>query len=246
MTAAQLALWAGVRLRQLLSTRCGTREKNAFPMRSDHYAHCPRLPEEGEIDPRQVFPPLGESGSEVDLASPVELEIGPGRGWFTIERLQAEPSVRVVGLEVRRKWATIVDERIKKRGLGSRGRVFAEDAKLVLPRFATGTVSIAYLHFPDPWWKKRHQKRMVLGDSLLRELARILIVGGELLIQTDVFERADEYEERVGRSASFEPFCTTARVEDHPHKARSPRERKAMEDGLPIVRLRYRCLGQKS
>lgn len=216
-------------------------------MRDDPYQHCPRLPEEGEIDPRTLFVtrpvPAESHGVSIDPAEPVELEIGPGRGWFTVERLEFDPRARIVGLEIRRKWATIVDERLGKRGFSDRGRIFAEDAKLALPRFVPGTISRAYLHFPDPWWKKRHRKRLVLGDPLVDELARILVVGGELLIQTDVFERADEYESLVGASSAFEPWEGQPRVEDHPHGARSPRERKAMEDGLPVVRLRYRRVG---
>lgn len=212
-------------------------------MRTDHYEHCPRLPEEGEVDPRNVFVGAPAADSAIDLHDPVELEIGPGRGWFTVERLEIDPKARVIGLEIRRKWATIVDERLKKRGLGNRGRIFAEDAKLVLPRFKSATVSVAYLHFPDPWWKKRHAKRLVLGDPLLVELSRILIPGGELLIQTDVFERAAEYEALVGGCTAFQPWEAEPRVQDHPHGARSPRERKAMEHQLPVVRLRYRCKG---
>jgi tRNA (guanine-N7-)-methyltransferase len=215
-------------------------------MHIDPYVNCPRLPSAGAIDPRQLF--LDAAGEalvpdEGGRSSPVELEIGPGRGWFTLERLAADPTARVVGLEIRRKWATIVDERLKKRHLADRGRVFAEDAALALPRFVSRSLSIAYLHFPDPWWKKRHEKRLVLSDPLLTELGRVLVVGGELLIQTDVFERADEYEAKVAASPFFQPWESTARVQDHPHQARSPRERKAMEDGLPVARLRYRNLG---
>ena len=206
-------------------------------MRIDPYAHCPRLPLEGPIDLRHVF--LNGNGDD----TPVELEIGPGRGWFTIERLAVDEQIRIVGVEVRRKWATIVDDRLKKRQLAQRGRVFADDIKLVLPRFVDRSVSIAYLHFPDPWWKKKHEKRLVLSSELLTDLSRVLIVGGELLIQTDVFERADEYAAVVSAHAAFEPFFEQARVSDHPHQARSPRERKAMENGLPIARLRYRNRG---
>ena len=225
-------------------------------MSHNYYDHCPRLPAEGQVDPRRLFLPAlapasgseeAASGNEADSDdSPVELEIGPGRGWFTVERLELDKSARVVGLEIRRKWATIVDERLIKRGLASRGRVFAEDAKLALPRFLSASVSVAYLHFPDPWWKKRHAKRLVIADPLLSELSRVLVVGGELLIQTDVFERAAEYEALVAACPGFEPWEKEARVSDHPHGARSPRERKAMEDQLPVVRLRYRCLGPVS
>lgn len=216
-------------------------------MRIDPYAHAPRLPEGSSIDPRSLFHPEPEEGQHPpqveDLAAPVELEIGPGRGWFTFERIDFDPNVRMIGFEVRRKWATLVDDRLKKRGYGHRGRVFAEDIKQVLPRLASRSLSKAYLHFPDPWWKKRHEKRIVLDPALLEELARTLIVGGELLIQTDVFERADQYERVVSASPRFEPWEAEVRVADHPHGARSPRERKAIEDGLPVVRLRYRALG---
>ncbi len=216
-------------------------------MSENPYEHYPRLPAEGEVDPRTLFdePPSGEQSSaqSSDPSRPVELEIGPGRGWFTIERLEVDPQARVIGLEIRRKWATIVDDRLKKRGLAHRGRIFAEDAKEALPRFRAASVSIAYLHFPDPWWKKRHAKRLVIADPLLVELSRVLIPGGELLIQTDVFERAAEYEALVDACPAFEPWEAQARVEDHPHIARSPRERKAIEDQLPVARLRYRCRG---
>jgi hypothetical protein len=58
-----------------------------------------------------------------------------------------------------------------------------------------------------------------------------------------VIHRAEQYEARVSDCAAFEPWEETARVADHPHGARSPRERKAIEQGLPIFRLRFRCRG---
>src|ERR1700689_3042029 len=103
-------------------------------------------------------------GDRVDLKSPVrgewiEAEIGPGRGWFLVERAEAEPRAALLGLEIRRKWAAIVDGRLAKRGLGARARVFAEDARHALPRLAPdASVRRVFVHFPDPWWKKRHHK----------------------------------------------------------------------------------------
>jgi len=42
--------------------------------------------------------------------------------------------------------------------------------------------------------EKRHRKRLVMGDVFLDGIARLLEPSGELFIQTDVAERADEYE----------------------------------------------------
>jgi len=194
------------------------------------YAHAPRLPE-GEIDPGAV---LG-AGS-----GPVELEIGPGRGGFMFERLAAEPELKMMGLEIRRKWATLVDERLEQRGLGGRARVFAEDAKLVVPRFVPGSLRAVFVHFPDPWWKKRHRKRLLMNAELVTALAHALCSSGELFVQTDVAERAAAYEELVAGCSDFVPWPGGARVDDNPYLARSPRERRALADGLPVFRLRFR------
>jgi tRNA (guanine-N7-)-methyltransferase len=212
----------------------------------DPYAHAPRLPEEGPIDLRRVFEsrsePPASQGAPFDAAlldSPVEFEIGPGRGWFTLERLEVSPTARVVGLEIKKKWAAIVDDRLKKRGLAERGRTFHGDARLVVPRLVAGSLSHVYLHFPDPWWKKRHEKRLVLSGELLDGLSRALVSGGELFVQTDVEHRAQAYQETIRQHPSFLPVAGGPWVEDHPYIARSPREKIAMRDGIPVYRLRY-------
>ena len=174
----------------------------------------------------------------------VEIEIGPGRGWFLIERAAAEARAGLVGLEIRRKWASIVDARLAGRGLAPRCRVFAEDARHALGRLRPdGSVRRVFVSFPDPWWKKRHHKRMVIGDLLVEEVVRLLEPGGELFVQTDVEERARAYEERIQRDPRLVEAgdaAGSARLRDHPYTARSPRERRAIADGLPVHRLRWR------
>jgi len=202
------------------------------PPRKNPYAHCPRLPE-GEV---------------VELASLVkgdtlELEIGCGRGGFVFERAAAVPTAGIVGLEVRRKWATIVDERLGKQGLSARVRVFAEDAKLAMPRLQpSGALRRVFMHFPDPWWKKRHTKRLVMGDVFLNEVARLLAMGGELFVQTDVEERAHSYAEQIAAHGAFAPAGDgegSPWLAENPYDARSPREHRAIADGLPVHRMRY-------
>jgi tRNA (guanine-N7-)-methyltransferase len=196
------------------------------------YEDAPRLPEGERVDVREIV-----------RGASFELEVGPGRGGFLIERAAAAPDVALLGLEIRKKWATLVDRRLDKQGHGSRARVFAEDAKIALGRLGPdGVLARAFLHFPDPWWKKRHEKRLVMGDAFLAEIARLLAPGGELFIQSDVEDRVAEYEARVATSPAFAPAGDdpgSARIEENPYGARSPRERRAITDGLPVYRLRY-------
>lgn len=199
------------------------------------YAHAPGLPEgEGPVSLEDFFSSKG----------PFEIEIGPGRGGFMFERVAAAPDIHLLGLEIRLKWAFHVDERLRKAGLSARARVLGEDAKRALARLRpTGAVRAVFLHFPDPWWKTRHRKRLVMSDVLLDEVARLLEQGGELFVQTDVEERALAYEEHIAGHPCFVAFGDregSARMTDNPYGARSPREHRAIADGLPVHRLRYR------
>lgn len=173
----------------------------------------------------------------------LELEIGPGRGWFLVERAAFEPRVALVGLEVRRKWASVVDGRLASRGLAARARVFAEDAADALPRIGpAGTIRRVFVHFPDPWWKKRHQKRLLVRETFVAEVARLLEPAGELFVQTDVAERAAAIEALVSLSPLLAPAGDapeSPRLADNPYDARSPRERRAITDGLPVHRMRW-------
>lgn len=197
------------------------------------YADAPQLPEGETVDPRSLV--KGEW---------LEIEVGPGRGSFLLERAAAEPRAALLGLEVRRKWSAIVDGKLAKLGYAARARVFAEDAKYALQRLRPDACARrVYLLFPDPWWKKRHQKRLVMGDVFMDEIARLLEPGGELFVQTDVEERAAEYESRIASDARFEPAGDapgSARLAENPYGARTNREHRAIADGLPVHRMRFR------
>ena len=156
------------------------------------------------------------------------------------ERLAAVPELCMLGFEIRRKWATIIDNRLKAQGLGERARVFYEDARTALPRLPAGSLSRIYVHFPDPWWKKRHEKRLVVSPTLLPDVVRALKPGGELFVQTDVEDRASEYELAISEAAGLVPAPGGPRLSENPFRARSPREHRAIKDGLPIHRLLYR------
>ncbi len=207
----------------------------SFRLRPHHpYAHAARLPE--GTDPVELSSLLPGEG-------PLEIEVGPGRGGFVFERCVSAPDARILGLEIRLKWAHIVDQRLKKAGLGDRACILADDAKTALVRLGpVRSVRAFFVHFPDPWWKKRHEKRLVMGDVLLDNIARLLTETGELFVQTDVEERAALYEQQIEGHGAFVMAGDgpgSARLAENPYGARSPREHRAIEDGLPVHRLRY-------
>ena len=199
------------------------------PPPKDYTELAPRLPDGPVTD--AVF-----AGSW----SEIEIEIGFGRGMFLIQRAQKVPQNLILGFEVKKKWAFLVDQRCQKLGLTGARAMFG-DAREVLPRLRLdGQVARVFMHFPDPWWKKRHGKRRLVGEELLDEVARLLKPEGEFFVQTDVEERALVHMHAVAQHAAFE-LQGDSLAGENPFGAVSNREKRAVEDGLPI----YRVLARK-
>jgi len=187
-------------------------------------AQAPRPPE-GPLDLETLLPGSGE----------IEIEVGFGHGLFLFERGAVRPDVRIVGLEVKKKWSVLVAERAARRGL-TNVTVWGADARHVLPRVPEGSVARVFMHFPDPWWKKRHAARRMAGDAIVDDVARVLRDGGEFFVQTDVDERAEEFVAQLKAHPAFE-LSGDGRLAENPYQARSNREKRAAEDGLPVNRI---------
>ncbi|MET0386297.1 MAG: tRNA (guanosine(46)-N7)-methyltransferase TrmB [Polyangiales bacterium] len=193
------------------------------------YVELAPRPPEGPIDVRGLWP---DQPADADL----ELEIGFGRGMFLLERAEAAPESRILGLEIKRKWAYLVSERAERLGLTNL-RVYGADARDVLARLTPdAALARMFMHFPDPWWKKRHAKRRLRGPGMFDPAARLLRPGGELFIQTDVEDRAATLLDDLQQHGAFE-IPAGGYVQDNPYRARSNREKRAIADGLPVYRI---------
>ena len=61
--------------------------------------------------------------------------------------------------------------------------------------------------------------------------------GGRLFIQTDVEHRAEQYLDQVRATPGFSLVSESGYIDANPFDARSNREKRAIEDGLPIWRI---------
>jgi tRNA (guanine-N7-)-methyltransferase len=170
----------------------------------------------------------------------VDLEVGCARGGFLLERLAQDAQVRLVGIEIQLKAATLAAQKIDQHGFTERCRVFAGDVRAILPKVLPQSVRRVFLHFPDPWWKKRHTKRRLASLDLMQQIARVLQSQGELFIQTDVEQLAHAFTQALSLTEGLVPLRDEPRLDHNPYGACSPRERQAVNDGLPIHRLWYR------
>ncbi len=192
-------------------------------------------------DPRRYTkmaprPPEGTVDIHAIFGGDIELDVGFGRGLSVFTRAEAAPDARILGVEVKTKCVYKVDQELQRMGVQDRVKVWAWDIRELVQRMQPdGCVTRAYLHFPDPWWKERHQKRRVLTSPWLDSLARVMPVGGELYVQTDVDERHELYVATCEEHPAFE--MVDAELTENPFGGISNRERRAAEDGLPVRRM---------
>ncbi len=171
---------------------------------------------------------------------PLEVEIGCGAGGFALEYCRRNPTVRYLAFEWRKKYAREVAFRGQKGGLGNL-RVIEADAKQVLPKIlAPSSVDAFHLQFPDPWWKRAHQRRAILWPDFTAFLVSRLKPGGLFDFRTDVEDRATPgltlleaagLENPLGKG-QFHPF--------DPDEVPSTRERRYLVTGQPVYRARLR------
>lgn len=186
-----------------------------------------------EIDVDRVEAPAG-------LA--LEVELGSGEAHFLIERAAVARDVMFVGVEIRREVVWRANKACEEAGLDNVRSVFA-NMSVDMPRlFAPASVRRFYVNFPDPWWKSRQQKRRVVSAGLVDEMVRALAPGGEIFVETDIFDIAleamatleSESSGRLRNSAG--PWSFSG---ENPYGARSRRERQCLAEGTKIWRLLF-------
>ena len=129
---------------------------------------------EGKIDFVQVF---GRSG-------PVHIEIGCGKAAFLLNQAKAQPDVNFLGIEWASRYYRYAVDRIGRWGL-TNVRIIRADAAGLLNLVPDGSLDCFHVYFPDPWPKRRHQRRRFFTPANLSQIIRALKTGGQLRIATD-------------------------------------------------------------
>jgi tRNA (guanine-N7-)-methyltransferase len=169
---------------------------------------------------------------------PLELEIGSGRGGHALEYSRRHPHVRYVAIERWRKGARDTQARADNLGLRNL-RVIEGDARTIVPRvFAPGTLAWVRLHFPDPWWKRAHQKRAIVRGDFARLLFELLEPGGRFDLRTDVRDRGERMLGELEAVGFVNPLGPRAFHPQDPDEVPSTREHRYLKSRELVYRAR--------
>lgn len=165
----------------------------------------------------EFWPVYGLSlfGGPLDAAAafgngnPVALEIGFGMGDSLLAMAQAEPEVNFIGIEVHPPGVGRLINNAGKEGIRNL-KVYMADARDVLEDcIPDASLARFQLYFPDPWHKKKHNKRRIVQPEFVALAARKLQQGGLLHMATDW----QHYAEQMLEVLAAEPALANTAVD---------------------------------
>jgi tRNA (guanine-N7-)-methyltransferase len=143
---------------------------------------------------------------------PLVLEIGFGMGEATAHIATLLPETRFLCCEVHQPGVGALLKRIGEQNLHNI-RICAHDAVEVIDHMLTAqSLDGVHIFFPDPWHKKRHNKRRLIQAPLIAKLATRLKPGGYIHCATDW----QPYAEQMLEVLSAEPLLKNASLNQHP------------------------------
>lgn len=135
--------------------------------------------------------------------APVVLEIGFGMGQSLVQMAQRAPDKNFIGIEVHRPGVGKLMHSMEEMQVENI-RIYCDDAVEVLREcIADASLAGVQIFFPDPWHKKKHNKRRLIQPEFVQLLRAKLETGGVLHIATDWQDYAEQILEVMNAAPGF-------------------------------------------
>jgi tRNA (guanine-N7-)-methyltransferase len=149
---------------------------------------------DGAIDTDQVF---NRPGQKV-------VEIGFGMGDSLFEMAKASPETDFIGIEVHPPGVGTLLNRAHMSEIKNL-KVYLADANDVIDEcLGAASINRLQLYFPDPWHKKKHNKRRIVKPEFIQQIRQKLRPGGVIHMATDWEHYAEQMLETLSDAEGFE------------------------------------------
>lgn len=175
-----------------------------------------------------------------DLNAPLHLDIGCARGRFILEMAQQFPDRNFLGIEIRDPLVVDANEIRDRLNLKNLHYLFANintSLQALLDSLPSDRLHWITIQFPDPWFKKRHQKRRVVQSDLVDILANHTPDDVVFFLQSDVEEVATEMREKFLEHPRFDTDHKTFWLTDNIFPVPTEREVATQNKGEPVYRV---------
>lgn len=166
-----------------------------------------------ELGPRFLLPYTGQpldANAAFDRSAPLILEIGFGMGEATAHIARVRPDDNFLCCEVHEPGVGALLKRIGEQDLHNI-RILQHDAVEVLEHMLPGQpLAGIHIFFPDPWHKKKHNKRRLIQAPFVAKLVSRLQPGGYLHCATDWQPYAEQMLEVLSANPDLANTATDA------------------------------------
>ena len=132
----------------------------------------------------------------------VWLEIGFGAGEHLLWQAAQNPNIGIIGCEPYINGVAKIVSAIDFSGI-SNIRLYDDDVHDIFDVLPSSCVARVFILYPDPWPKKRHNKRRIISLEVLSHLARIMRPGSELRFASDIPDYVDWALRRILGNGNF-------------------------------------------
>lgn len=165
--------------------------------------------------------------SDIPANKKIFLEIGCGMGENIINHAIHDQDNVYIGCEPYLNGVANCLKIAKRHGIKNI-KLWPDDVDLVVENIPNNSLDGVTVLFPDPWHKRRHNKRRIMNEQRLQSLYRILKIDGVLYFGTDI----EDYFEQVVEL--FEDFGDLQVIKGNgmpPHYTQTKYHHKAIQEG---------------
>jgi tRNA (guanine-N7-)-methyltransferase len=188
-----------------------------------------------ELVPDNYFERL-DPAAAFGRRAPLEVDVGCGEGAFLTSVAGRFPERNFLGIERLLGRVRKTCRRAAHRRLENVRVLRLESLYAVCHLLPPESVSVFHVSFPDPWPKRKHQRRRLVQHAFLDALRDALLPGGEVRLTTD----DAGYFEHMRRIGLARPDFQAVPWIEEPDYPQTDFEKGYRALGLPIYRLLLR------
>lgn len=159
------------------------------------------------------------------------LEIGFGNGASLVEMAEMHPERDFLGVEVHRPGVGHLLLAVEEKGLTNLRAIDYDAVHIIDKCLPAESLECVQIFFPDPWHKKRHNKRRLVQVPFVNKLLRVLQHNGRICMATDWEPYAEHMMEVMNEIDALENTFGGGFASDSSHRPTTKFERRGIRLG---------------
>lgn len=176
-------------------------------------------------------------------AKPIVIEIGFGMGDSLLEMAMADPNRNYLGIEVHRPGVGKLLHGIESNKVTNLKIVSHDALEVIQNGFPADSIDELLIFFPDPWHKKRHNKRRLIQSEFIQMVRSRLKIDAQIHMATDWQPYGEHMMEVMSAAEGFSNCNGANNYWTSPKRPETKFERRGIKLGHGVWDLLFKRIG---